>query len=225
MRADAPGRLPAALLWDLDGTTIDSEAGWERAEFRLLDELGGPASGVRPDRQPGHSLDTTIAWIVAVSGRRDADPAALAARLTDLALEEYVSCGSMLLPGVERLLTDAAAAGVPCGLVSANYTSTLRHIVGGWPADPYAVLVGEDQVEHSKPAPDLYLHAAGLLGVDPADCVVLEDSATGAAAGRAAGCWVVGVTPAAAGPAHLLVDGLADVGWTDLVGGWREHRG
>ncbi|MEL4357203.1 MULTISPECIES: HAD family hydrolase [unclassified Luteococcus] len=216
--------LPAALLWDFDGTTVDSEGSWERAELRWLAQLGGPRSGVELDRKPGASLDGTIDWLHAAAGVPVGDRAAVRKALCDLAIQEYLADGPVVLPGVRELMAQAEQAGVPNLLVSANETWLLREILSGWGRVPYAHLVGEDQVARSKPAPDLYLEAARLLGVDPARCLAFEDSVTGATAAVTAGCCTVGVTgqdTASVAGVALRVDGLADVGFDELVDTWR----
>ena len=93
-----------------------------------------------------------------------------------------------------RVLTDAVVRQLPDG--------TFRTVVAG------------DEVTHGKPHPEAYLTAAAHLGVDPADCVVIEDSPTGAAAGLAAGASVVSVpnaVTAAPQPGMVQVDSLAGV--------------
>lgn len=216
--------LPAALLWDFDGTTVDSEGSWERAEMCWLAHLGGPRPGVAMEREPGASLDGTIDWIHEAAGVPVTDRAAVRRALCELAIEEYRADGPVVLPGVRELMTQAELAGVPNLLVSANETWLLRRVISGWQRQPYLHLVGEDMVEHSKPAPDLYLEAARLLGVDPARCIAFEDSRTGATAAVAAGCFTVGVTgqeTAAVEGVAMRVDGLSGVGLDEVVARWR----
>jgi HAD superfamily hydrolase (TIGR01509 family) len=101
------------------------------------------------------------------------------------------------LPGTTELLAALRAEGVPMALVSSSYRvlvdAVLQHGFG-----PFDVTVAGDEVTHGKPAPEPYLLACTRLGVDPRQCVVLEDSGAGVASGEAAGCAVVAV-PSVAG--------------------------
>jgi HAD superfamily hydrolase (TIGR01509 family) len=97
------------------------------------------------------------------------------------------------MPGAQALLHEVTSAGVPAGLVSSSLRVVVDAVLDAVGREPFAVTISADDVARTKPYPDPYLAAATALGVDPRDCVVLEDSATGAAAGRAAGCVVVAV--------------------------------
>jgi HAD superfamily hydrolase (TIGR01509 family) len=119
-----------------------------------------------------------------------------------------------VMPGAKELLTEVQAAGIPIGLV----TSTVRRLadtaIDALGRDYFTVTVAGDEVEHTKPHPEPYLKAAGLLGVDPAGCVVLEDSPTGTAAAEAAGCVVVAIpciVPIPSAPTRTIVGSMADL--------------
>lgn len=226
--ASAEGALPAALLLDFDGTTVDSEDNWGRAEQRLIAELGGPQP---PDREipsmVGFAIVDTAGTILEVTGRTDLDVEQYAQVITDYALEDCLATGVPLLPGVADLLTEARASGVPCALVSATFQASLDAIAATWPEAYFDLILGGDRVEHSKPHPEPYLTAARELGVDPADCVVVEDSPTGAASGLAAGCVVVGVpnkAPLDGVPVHATWPSLDGVRLADLSSVWRGVR-
>ncbi|MEL4504015.1 HAD family phosphatase [Luteococcus sp. H138] len=219
--------LPAALFWDFDGTTVDSEGSWERAELRWLAQLGGPRPGVVLDRNPGASLDGTIDWIHAAAGVPVGDRGQVREQLSRLAIEEYRADGPVVLPGVRELHAEAFRAGIANLVVSANETWVLREIVDGIDGLAYRALVGEDQVARSKPEPDLYLEACRQLGADPRDCIAFEDSVTGATAAVAAGCFTVAVTgqdTAAVDGVGMRVDGLADTSLEDVLQAWRSWR-
>jgi HAD superfamily hydrolase (TIGR01509 family) len=97
-----------------------------------------------------------------------------------------------LMAGVPELLAALHEAAVPQALVSSSYRvlvdAVLAHGYG-----PFALSIAGDEVTHGKPHPEPYLTAATRLGVDPASCVVLEDSAAGVLSGGAAGCAVLAV--------------------------------
>ena len=114
-------------------------------------------------------------------------------------------------PGARELLLALRKAGVPCALVSASYRLMIDAVLTHLPPDPFDVIVAGDEVTHGKPHPEPYLTAAAKLGVDPAQCVVIEDSNTGTESGTAAGAYVVAVPqwvtiPEA--PRRLVVDSL-----------------
>ncbi len=193
----------AALVFDNDGVLVDSVDAGNEAWTRWAEEH---------DQDPEHVLTV-------IHGRRAADtvadllPAdlveAASARIDELELE--TAHRARALPGARALLTALAADG---GLRWAVATSGGRPLArarieaAGLPLPE--VLVTAEDVEAGKPAPDPYLTAATRLGVDPADCVVFEDTEAGIAAGGAAGATVVGVN-LMAGP------GVADHVVTDLA--------
>ncbi|QIK68205.1 HAD-IA family hydrolase [Nocardioides sp. HDW12B] len=201
----------AALVFDNDGVLVDSVEAGNEAWTRWAEEH---------DQDPAHVLTV-------IHGRRAADTvadllateapdrvAAASARIDELELE--TAHRARALPGAHALLTALAALADSDGLRWAVATSGGRPLArarieaAGLPVP--AVLVTAEDVEAGKPAPDPYVTAAARLGVDPAECVVFEDTEAGIEAGRAAGATVVGVN-LMAGPgaaAHVVTD-LASV--------------
>jgi HAD superfamily hydrolase (TIGR01509 family) len=201
---------PAAVLFDNDGLLLDTEVLWTRAEIALFERFGrtftiehkreligtsGPASEAIIERQLG------------VPGRG----AELMAELHEGVMEEALR-GVDPMPGAIELLD--ALDGRPVGVASNSprmFVERTLHAAGLY--DRFGCVLSADDVERPKPAPDLYIQLAGALGADAADCVALEDSATGVAAARAAGAFVVGV-PSLEGivlaEADLVADSLAD---------------
>lgn len=222
--AEPAGSLPAAALWDMDGLLIDSEPAWTRAERELC---AGWGVQFRPEMKAamiGRRLDEAVPILLAAAGV-DTDPSAVAARLLARMVELF-EAGLPVQPGAERLLAELHRAGVPQALVS----SSPRVLVDALPArlrDAFAVTVAGDEVAVAKPDPAGYLAAAAALRVDPADCVVLEDSAAGAAAGLAAGCQVLVVPSVTDVPARAewaLAASLAEVRLADLAALVRGER-
>ncbi|MFJ7147934.1 HAD-IA family hydrolase [Streptomyces sp. NPDC100445] len=198
----APTVLTArALLLDMDGTLVDSHAVVERiwrrwAERHGLD--GDEVMSVVHGRQ-GHA-----SMAVLLPDRPHRQNLADNARM--LAEETADTDGVTEVPGAGAFL--AALRGLPHALVtSADLAlATARMDAAGLPLP--AVRVTAESVDASKPDPEGFLKGAAALGVDPADCVVFEDSGAGIAAGRSAGMRVVGVGAGAAahGPDVVVRD-------------------
>jgi HAD superfamily hydrolase (TIGR01509 family) len=210
-----------AVLWDMDGLLVDSEPLWTIAEIELAAELGGTWDDGIKAAVVGTRLDvavpTILRWFEAEDG-----PAAVAetsAWLLDRMVQLFATT-SALMPGAGELLAALAADGVPQALVSSSYRVLVDAVLAQG-LGPFALTVAGDEVVHGKPHPEPYLTAASRLGVDPARCVVLEDSPSGVTAGEAAGCAVVAV-PSVCGvvfdpaPRRLVVPSLTQVGPQDL---------
>ena len=186
---------PTAVLFDMDGTLIDSEPVWFDTEVRLLAEFGFELGPEHWGNVLGQPNEVSCKYLVGVSG----------IPLTwqqlnekiEAAMVEQLSQGFELLPGAKELLVELQAAGMPTALVSASSRQIVDACIGAIGAHFFRYTVSGDDVERSKPDPQPYLLAAQLLGVDPADCVVIEDSRIGITAGSAAGCRVLAVPSAA----------------------------
>ena len=162
--ATVPG--PAALLWDFDGTLVDSEPSWHAAESRLVAELGGPPIDEATARSlVGLALADSARTLLRIAGREDLDADHYAEILNAYALDDMVASGVALRPGAADLLATARRVGVPCALVSMSFTSVLRQVVDTLPEGSFAVIIGGDQVTRGKPDPEPYLSAASALGV------------------------------------------------------------
>lgn len=182
---------PAAVLWDMDGTLVDTEPCWVRAESALVAAHGGTWSEADARAVVGADLLDAAAYVRRVGGV-DMDPVEIVRRMVDEVADE-VSDSPPWQPGARELLGALAEAGVPCALVTMSWRRLVQVVVGHLPAGTFAAVVAGDEVERGKPHPDPYLLAAARLGVDPARCVAIEDSPAGVASARAAGCVVLGV--------------------------------
>lgn len=211
-------RLPAAVLWDMDGTLVDTEPYWIAVEFELAERHGGTWS-------TEHAL-TLVGNDLLVSGRYIREHMGI--ELTAEEIVEELLDGVVAKvreevpwrPGARELLADLGAAGVPSALVTMSYRRFVEPVLEALPVGSFAAVVTGDEVSHGKPHPAPYLLGAELLGVDPGDCVAIEDSSTGVASATAAGCRVVAVphhveVPKA--PGHTQHDTLAGL---DPAGLW-----
>jgi HAD superfamily hydrolase (TIGR01509 family) len=209
--------LPAAVLWDMDGTLVDTEPEWIAAERDLVEASGGVWTEQDSLNLVGSALLDAGEYIRARGNlpmTAEAVVDAMVARLI-VRLKQSITWR----PGARELLTDLQAWGVPCALVTMSYRSLVDVIVSALPPDTFAVTVTGDEVARGKPHPEPYLTAARELGVDPAQCIVIEDSTTGAHAGLAAGAAVVavpGVTSVDA-PEATIVSTLAGLDALDLA--------
>ncbi|PPK94667.1 HAD superfamily hydrolase (TIGR01509 family) [Kineococcus xinjiangensis] len=209
----APGRpLPAAVLWDMDGTLVDTEPYWMECEQQVIGRAGVRWSREHALTLVGKSLPEAGAIIrdyVLAAGGPALDPAEVVAEmLTGVAAR--VRAVVPWRPGARELLAATGAAGVPSALVTMSYRSLADAVVELLPG-AFDVVVAGDEVERGKPHPDPYLRAAHLLGVRPGDCVALEDSPTGVRSAEAAGCRTVAVphlVPIEAAPGRSRVPSL-----------------
>jgi len=192
---DASGAALGAVLFDMDGLLVDSEPLWFQVESAVMAELGGSWTHSDQAACLGGTLPTTAAYLVQRSGS-DRPLAAIQQQLLT-GMAELLGSAVPWRPGARELLAELNRAGVPCALVSSSYRrlvdAVLAGVRGADGSAAFAATVAGDEVRRLKPAPDPYLRAAQLLDVPPRDCVVLEDSPTGVAAGEAAGCVVVAV--------------------------------
>ncbi|MEC4020057.1 HAD family hydrolase [Streptomyces sp. H27-D2] len=195
----APGRLPAglsaglpaALLCDMDGTLVDTEREWLLAVAALLDEEGLPSGEAALAPFAGATLADSAARLIEQHGLR-ATREELFSRL-DGDFTRRVAAGVAVQPGALAFLDRARALGVPTALVTASERHLTDLVLETLGAHRFDLTVAGTEGGRSKPYPDPYLAAATRLGADPADCLAVEDTPTGAAAALAAGCRLLAV--------------------------------
>jgi HAD superfamily hydrolase (TIGR01509 family) len=211
----APPALPAAVLWDMDGTLIDTEPHWIAAETELVEAHGGVWTHEDGAAMVGNPMAVAV---VALQERGVTRSAEEIAAFLNGRVGAGVAAGVPWQPGAHELLLALRDAGVPMALV----TSSFRVL-----AEPFArtvglfdVVVAGDDVTRPKPDPEPYLTAARLLGVPVEECVAVEDSRSGVASAVASGARVVAVEvmqPIEARPGLSRVRSLVDVGLDDLA--------
>jgi HAD superfamily hydrolase (TIGR01509 family) len=185
----ATGAL-AAVLWDMDGTLIDSEPTWIESQIRLVGEFGGAWNHADGLTLVGTDMVVTAEALQRAGVRLDADEIIqrLTREVTD-ALGREVTWR----PGAVDLVTALRDAGVPQAIVTTSPRSMARVVADALPAGAIRAIVAGEDVAAGKPDPEPYLTAARTLGVRPEDCVALEDSPTGLAAAIAAGTHAIGI--------------------------------
>lgn len=183
--------LPAAVLFDMDGLLINTEPLWFSVETELLAELGATWTSGDHARLVGTSMPVASAFLSERAGGR-ASPQEIADELVER-MSRALRKTPPLRPGVRPLFEELDDVAMPRALVSSSARMLIDAALEGLSALSFDVVVAGDTVANNKPHPEPYLTAARLLDVDPADCVALEDSPTGAASASAAGCMVVAV--------------------------------
>ena len=213
--------MPAAVIFDNDGLTLDTEHTWTRAESALYARYGvqftldhkremlgtsGPKSALLMEGhlgQPGRGRE-------------------LQHELRALVHDELDGAGVTPMPGARELIAALGERGIPLGLATnSGREFATRALRGAGLLERFDAVVSAEDVARPKPAPDVYLAAAAALGAEPGRCVALEDSETGVAAALAAGMTVVGV-PSFPGidlaDADLVARSLADPAVWALLG-------
>jgi HAD superfamily hydrolase (TIGR01509 family) len=196
-----PGTAPSllrAVLFDMDGTLVETEQYWGEAMFELAERLGGRMSESARAATVGSTMRRSMTILHADLGLDRTEDELLAdARWVEDRTAQLLGAGISWCPGARELLTAVRAAGLRTALVTTTprrladiVLATIRTDLDG---DPFDVTVCGDEVPALKPDPAPYRQAMAALGVQPADCVVVEDSESGVAAGLAAGVTVLGV--------------------------------
>ncbi|MEX5720406.1 HAD family hydrolase [Geodermatophilus maliterrae] len=219
-----PDRL-AAVLFDMDGTLVETEQHWGTALFALARRLGGELSDTAREATVGTTMRDSMEVLYADLGldRGEEELQADAGWVMDT-VAELLAADVPWRPGARELIAELRAAAVPTALVTTTprrlAALVLAQLERAFPdVPPFDLTVCGDEVPARKPDPAPYLQAAAALGVDPADCVVVEDSAAGVTAGLAAGAAVLGVPslqPLSPAPGLVLRDSLSGIGLPDL---------
>ena len=194
---DPAPTLPAAVLWDMDGTLVDTEPYWIRAEHELVAEFGGTWTHELALQLVGNPLLVSAQFIL------DHSPVDLPAeevvhRLQSRVVEQIAEAVPWR-PGAKELLAACRAEGVRCAMVTMSWTDLASAVGDATPAGSFELTVTGDRVTHGKPHPEPYETAVGELGVRADESVALEDSPTGARSAVAAG------VPTLAIPHHVEV--------------------
>ena len=207
---------PAAVFWDMDGTIVDTEPYWFAAEFEIVEMHGGQWSHEHARALVGSDLLDSGAYM-RKHGGVDREPAEIVEMLLDRVVAQ-LRVEVPWRPGARELLAAVNEAGIPTALVTMSWKRFADQVVECLPSGSFRVSVTGDEVTRGKPHPEPYLLAAERLGVDPRDCVAIEDSPTGVRSALAAGCRVLGVPHVVPIPSDLDQGSGQLVIATSLVG-------
>lgn len=191
LQRDPAATLPAAVLWDMDGTLVDTEPYWMAEERALVEAHAGVWTDEHAKKLVGNDLMVSAEYILAHSP----------IELTPVEIVHELLAGVVARvaehvpwrPGARELLAACVAQGVPCALVTMSWESLATAVLGNLPKGSFAAVVTGDVVSHGKPHPEPYLAAARLLGVELGACIAIEDSPPGVASAVAAGIPTIAV--------------------------------
>jgi HAD superfamily hydrolase (TIGR01509 family) len=209
-----------AVLFDMDGTLVDSEKLWDISLAALYEQLGGRMTPEVRASMVGGSAEDTIETIYTDLGL-ELDPVAMADSIRWLHdyTSELFDNGLPWCDGARELLEALAAEGTPMALVTNTARALTDRALNSIGRQYFSATVCGDEVPRGKPAPDAYLRAATLLDLQPSECLAIEDSVTGTAAAEDAGCAVLVVPNDVAvprGPRRRHIASLTDVSVGDL---------
>lgn len=181
----------AAVLWDMDGTLVDTEPYWMAAETPLVERFGGTWSHEQALSLVGLALEDSARIFQAAGVRMSVDD--IIDHLTDEVMHRLSTTGVPFRPGARELLAGLRAAGIKTGLVTMSMRRMAQSVVDLIDFDAFDVIIAGDDATRPKPFPDPYLQACEALGVTPEETVAIEDSPNGLRSAVASGASSIGV--------------------------------
>lgn len=214
-----------AVLFDMDGTLVETEQYWGEAMAALAEQLGGQMAPATRERTVGTSMRFAMNLLYDDLGLRRSEKQLQAdSRWVEQRTHELMAAGVEWRPGARELVEEVAASGLPTALVTTTPRRLASVVLGHLAEDlgraPFRTTVCGDEVPARKPDPAPYREAMAALDVDPAGCVVIEDSLAGVTSGLAAGAAVLGVPSLqqlAPAPGLTLRSSLIGVGLPELA--------
>lgn len=208
----------SAILFDMDGTLIDSEPLWLEAEIEIMEELGCNWDQQDHINCLGGPIDKTENYMQDRSN--NIKPFGYFTKKLDDVMEQKLSTKLDLIPNALEIINECKRFELKIALVTASSGRLMRAVLKRFPVGIFDTVVSYDDVERSKPDPEPYLLAAKTLGVDITNCVVLEDSLTGVQSGLSAGAQVIGIPHLVKMPSNpnlRVVESLSEINMDRLT--------
>ncbi|KAB1644151.1 HAD family hydrolase [Gulosibacter chungangensis] len=216
---------PAAVLWDMDGTLVETERYWIMAQSGLMVRHGLPPLTPEQDEAlVGSSLQSAAAMF------RDLGVPLSIPEIMDTVSNEVIELvgnGVSLRPGALELLNDLHKHEIPTAIVTNSGRDLVDAVLPHLGGHEFSQIVTFEDVEHGKPHPEGYLLAAEKLGVASEHCIVLEDSVNGLGGAIAAGSVPIGIPfelDLQPNESFIRLETLAGIGWRDLQSLFAEFR-
>ena len=190
----------SAILFDMDGTLVDSEPLWLQAEIEIMEELGCIWTAEDQIACLGGPRAKTEKMMQEKSGYQMKD--GYFGEQLDKLMEKKLAEDLIIYDGALELVESCKENGLKVGLVTASGSRLMNVVLGNFPNNLFDVVISGDDVVKSKPDPEPYLRAAKTLSVEIQKSVVIEDSVTGVTAGLASGAHVIGIPHMVELPIH-----------------------
>jgi len=191
MPIETSGTTLSAILWDMDGTLVDTEPVWVQCERELMADFDYAWNEADAAFCIGGPMEKVEQYMYEKSGRRE-NPSWFGERLVEMMLERLTS-DVIVKPGVRSMIDESSRAGVKQALVSASRRAIVDAVVRGIGIS-FDFVVSASEVARSKPHPEGYLTSAARLGIPIHECVVFEDSPVGILAGVESGTLTLGLS-------------------------------
>ena len=208
----------SAILFDMDGTLIDSEPLWLEAEIEIMEELGCNWDQQDQINCLGGPIDKTENYMQDRSN--NIKPFGYFTKKLDDVMEKKLSTKLNLIPNALEIINDCKRSELKIALVTASSGRLMSAVLKRFPVGIFDTTVSYDDVKRSKPDPEPYLLASKTLGVDITNCVVIEDSLTGVQSGLSAGAQVIGIPHLVKMPSNpnlRVVESLSEINMDRLI--------
>ena len=209
----------SAILFDMDGTLIDSEPLWLKAEIEVMAEVGCHWDEQDQINCLGGSAERTERYMQERS--QNIKPYGYFINRLHEVMRARITNELDLIPNALSLLKECKDAGIKTALVTASSRDLMTIVLKRFPPGTFDVVVSGDDVEKSKPDPAPYLLAAKQLSVDISKCLVLEDSLTGVQSGLSSGAKVIGIPHLVQMSEHpnlRVISSLDEITLSDILG-------
>lgn len=207
----------SAVLFDMDGTLVDTEPMWLAAETELMARYDYEWTVRDQANCLGGPLDRVGEYMFGLAGRIES-PEYFTQTLISLT-RGHLRDGATLMEGTQELMSLCRSMNLPMALVSASPRVLVDAVIENLEVNHFAITISADDVANVKPDPEGYLAAAKALGVAMEKCLILEDSATGVTAAHASGGLVVAIphlVPITEGQRIRVVSSVRDLTWRKL---------